>query len=304
MTRLANIEKAGYFPLPPPVTELILTHIIAPKGGRILDPCAGEGTALVQFAHSLNLDPFGIELHEERADKAREAVNQLLGERAGHNQTAQVLQDSYLNLSTSRRGYNWLYLNPPYDHDEEDGRLEYQWLVRTRPWLQPGGLLVWVVPQHLLTMRKATRYILSWFDQVQVYRFPDDLYGRFRQIVLFGVHRPKAVVPDEELVTNLIYKGQDIAALAPLTPVTEAMYALPPLVVKPNGFKFRSQFVDLADALAEARQRGAATSKAWQEHLDPQHEQVALRPLTPLKIGHMNSVIAAGHLSAPGNWCC
>jgi hypothetical protein len=23
--------------------------------------------------------------------------------------------------------------------------LEYQWLVRTRPWLQPGGLLVWVV---------------------------------------------------------------------------------------------------------------------------------------------------------------
>jgi hypothetical protein len=41
MTRLANAEKAGYFPLPPSVTEKILTHIAAPHNGLILDPAAG-----------------------------------------------------------------------------------------------------------------------------------------------------------------------------------------------------------------------------------------------------------------------
>ncbi|MBK8904447.1 MAG: hypothetical protein IPM53_24930 [Anaerolineaceae bacterium] len=47
MTRLAYVKKAGYFPLPQTITDTIYGHIIAPHGGRILDPCAREGTALV-----------------------------------------------------------------------------------------------------------------------------------------------------------------------------------------------------------------------------------------------------------------
>jgi hypothetical protein len=298
MTRLANIEKAGFFPLPVAVTELILTCITAPHGGRILDPCAGEGEALVALAEKLGLDPYGVELHEGRAAVARQAVEQLLESRSDAGEHGiHVLYDSYQNLITSRGGYNFLYLNPPYDHDDEDGRLEYQWLVRCRPWLQPGGLLVWVVPQHLLKFCKATRYILSWYDQIQVYRFPDDTYDRFRQIVLYGVHRPKAVVPHNELVEQLAVMAASKEALLPLAAAPEHSYTLPPLAVKPGAFQFRSQFVDPADALAEARQVGASTTTAWREHLDPNSAQVPLRPLTPLKIGHMNSVIAAGHLN-------
>ncbi|MCZ7673806.1 MAG: DUF6094 domain-containing protein [Chloroflexi bacterium] len=296
--RLANLEKASYFPLPPSATDLILTHITAPHGGRILDPCAGEGTALVTFAEKLNLEPFGVELHEGRAEAAREVVNQLVVSQAmADEHTTRILHDSYLNLITSRGGYNLHFTNPPYQHDEEDGRLEYQWLVHTRPWLQPGGLLVWVVPQHMLRFRKATRYILSWYDQVQIYRFPDETYDQFKQIVLFGIHRPKAVTPDGEMVEKLAQQAVGREMLPPLTAVPEHVYTLPPLTVKRGAFKFRSQFVDPADALTEARQLGASTKTAWQEHLDPDSAHVPLRPLTPLKIGHMNSVIAAGHLN-------
>ncbi|MCZ7672317.1 MAG: hypothetical protein M5U34_36950 [Chloroflexi bacterium] len=63
---------------------------------------------------------------------------------------------------------------------------------------------------------------------------------------------------------------------------------MPPLTVKRTAFKFRSHFVDPADALTEARQMGASTKPTWHEHLDPATTHVPLRPLTPLKIGHMS----------------
>ncbi|MCB8980634.1 MAG: hypothetical protein H6657_24755 [Ardenticatenaceae bacterium] len=297
MTRLANTEAAGFYPLPPSVTDLIIPTITAPHGGRILDPVAGEGTALITLAEKLGLDPFGVELHEGRAQAARDAVSQLVAQNSAGAFSTRILHDSYRNLVTSRGGYNLLYLNPPYDHDDEDGRLEYQWLVHTRPWLQPGGLLVWVVPQHMLRFRKATFYILSWYDQVQIYRFPDDTYDRFKQIVLFGVLRPKATAPDSEMVERIAQLAVGKEMLLPLTAVSEPTYTLPPLIVNHSAFKFRSQFVDPADALAEARQLGVSSKAAWREHLDPNCANVPLRPLTPLKIGHMNSVIAAGHLN-------
>lgn len=299
MTRLANLEKAGYFPIPPAVTALIRYYIAAPYGGRILDPCAGEGTALVALARALNLEPYGIELHQGRAQAARQAVETLLEEHTREQPAgaSHVLQDSYQSLITSRDGYNLLYLNPPYDYDNEDGRLEYQWLWRCRPWLQPGGLLVWVVPQHLLKFRKAARYVLSHFDDVRVYRFPDDTYEQFRQIVLFGVRRRKATTPDIENVDKMRTLAEGKEALEPLAAAVEPCYTLPSLVVSGSSFKFRSMFVDPADALAEAAQYGASTTDEWRRHLDPTTAEAPLRPLTPLKIGHMNSIIAAGHLN-------
>jgi hypothetical protein len=278
MTRLANIAKAGYFPLPDPVTELVQTHLAAPHGGRILDPCAGEGEALVGFAGKLGLDPFGVELHEGRAEAARQAVNQLVAapaaaagdmarRREDASPTTRVLHDSYLNLITSRSGYNFLYLNPRMIMTTRTAVWNTSGSSATRPWLQPGGLLVWVVPQHLLKFRKATRYILSWYDRVQVYRFPDDYYERFRQIVLFGVHRPKAVVPDGEMVERWrSWPEQRCATSAngrARTPLHAASLSckvgrvqIPFPIRRPGRCPGRSP-------------AGGRLQTAWREHLDP-----------------------------------
>jgi hypothetical protein len=58
MARLASIEKAGYFPCPTTVVQaLVLRHVrlhpwaVAPT--YILDPCAGEGSAVHTFAQAL-----------------------------------------------------------------------------------------------------------------------------------------------------------------------------------------------------------------------------------------------------------
>ncbi|PID86885.1 MAG: hypothetical protein CSB13_02120 [Chloroflexi bacterium] len=102
MSRLANTEKAGYYPLPPSITDLIISHFITSHDGRILDPAAGEGTALITLAEKLGLEPFGIELHEGRANAAREAVNQFMAQNDEDAFLTRILHDSYLNLITSR----------------------------------------------------------------------------------------------------------------------------------------------------------------------------------------------------------
>jgi len=102
MTRLANVEKAGYFPLTPAVTGLIAGHISAPYGGRLLDPCAGEGTALVTLAEKLGLEPFGVELHAGRAGTAQQRVARFLESHFPAAERLHLLQEGYLNLVSSR----------------------------------------------------------------------------------------------------------------------------------------------------------------------------------------------------------
>lgn len=61
MARLASQEKAGFYPIPPTITDLIRSHISAPHGGRVLDPCCGTGIALVTLAEMLRLEAYGVE---------------------------------------------------------------------------------------------------------------------------------------------------------------------------------------------------------------------------------------------------
>ena len=167
MTRLKNQEKAGYFPIPLEVTSLIEKYISAPDGGRILDPCAGEGVALHSLSQGLGLNAYGVELAEDRARMAQVWASN------------HILHDDYRNLKATKSAFNLLFVNPPYmfaaDGDKEAGRAEYQWLVNTRPFLMPGGLLVYVVPHKMLAHRKTVRYLASWYDDVQVKKFPDEI---------------------------------------------------------------------------------------------------------------------------------
>lgn len=313
MTRLANKEKAGYFPLPPSVTPLIASHIAAPHGGRLLDPCAGEGTALVKLADALTLSPFGVELHTERAHLARTQIQSWVQTRSQNDaatpmgERTRILNDSYQNIRTPRDSFNLLYLNPPYDDDQaengENNRLEYIFLRRVRPYLQPDGLLIYVIPHHLLRRRKLVEYLLSHFTAIQVFRFPDETYDAFKQIVLFGIRCARAVSVDPAAITALstLAEGETPLLikqqLEPLTLAKVPTFTLPSLLVRDEQFQFRSLFVAPADALAEARAMGASTKGAWKEHLGSNSQDMRLRPLTPLKIGHMNSIIAAGHLN-------
>ncbi|HCL3269978.1 TPA: class I SAM-dependent methyltransferase, partial [Pseudomonas aeruginosa] len=75
--RLArNFARNGYFPTDEVTLERTLQALTpAPSGRmRICDPCAGEGVALAEAAHTLGRDQvqaLAVEYDRERADHAR-----------------------------------------------------------------------------------------------------------------------------------------------------------------------------------------------------------------------------------------
>ena len=61
------LEKAGYYPTATNVAELLKTYFKPADSGRLLDPCAGEGTAASILANALNCQSWGAELSPARA---------------------------------------------------------------------------------------------------------------------------------------------------------------------------------------------------------------------------------------------
>ena len=74
--RLAAQAKMGYYPTPSSVVSLISNILVRQPLGkiRIIDPCAGQGTAQKELGESLKAETYGIELDRERGKIAQEVL--------------------------------------------------------------------------------------------------------------------------------------------------------------------------------------------------------------------------------------
>lgn len=182
MARLASIEKAAFYCTPPRVTELIRDSINVKGPGRLLDICAGEGDAAATLANAWGLESYGVELHAGRAALA-------------DSKMTCCLHGSYHQLDQTQLegAFNALFLNPPYDEgfSERDdgytrGRQEIEFLKFATELLAVGGLLVYVVPAAIVENYTFIQFIKSNFESIEVYKFPDPEYDRFKQVVLIA----------------------------------------------------------------------------------------------------------------------
>ena len=121
MTRLTSIEKGGFYPYPEDHLPA-LASLFAPDthGGKLLDPCAGEGTALQYLSNGWNLRPYANELDTERAAQC-----------VRHFGTIQAVQGDLYQLRASTGGFVGLWCNPPYvwDSTGSDKRRELSMFV-------------------------------------------------------------------------------------------------------------------------------------------------------------------------------
>jgi len=280
VARPTSRQKLGYYPTPPAVVDTMRSFLGFPGGGfSALDPCCGEGRALARLTAGTRALTYGIELHAERARAAARALGR-------------VLSSGYEDAWLSHGSASILFLNPPYDQDlrDDDGRAlrtERRFLRDTHPYLIPGGVLLYLIPQRRLDP-PTTRLLSSWFERITLYRFPDPEYRAFQQIVIFGVRKAHAALDDgEQGRLDRLWSGE----LPPL-PLAEApSYRVPPTPPIPL---FRSSRPDpwlLAEEVSQ--------SPAWRELWDSQprlNGRPRGRPPLPLHRGHLGLLLAAGEL--------
>src|SRR5215813_11994988 len=187
--RLEAQAKAGFYPTPAEVAEIIQTWIGQKAAGlrRLLDPCCGTGEPAARIAVAAACEAYGVEINTERARLAKKLLNK-------------VVAGDLFSARARPGAFSILYLNPPYDFDADDGRSELSFLKHTLPYLITGGLLLFVVPQRRITTRIA-RVLSAYFEDLKVRKFPADEFQSFGQIVIAGLKNMGAEVNGDVLAS-------------------------------------------------------------------------------------------------------
>jgi len=205
LARIESVAVGGFYPTPSHLLPSIVGLLRFPTyeneekwrkapAATIVDPCAGEGVALIALATAAagggrgTPVVYSCELESTRC----EALKKNLGVRDWHWSNLALSGDAFRATfeASDEKGASILYLNPPYDYDREFGRLEHRFLDRFASILAPGGVLLYVVPHYALSA--SAKMLARDFDSVLVFRFPVDEFVAYKQVVLVATRR---VVP-------------------------------------------------------------------------------------------------------------
>ena len=104
MARLISKLKLGYYPLPVEEAQKIRALLVPSAPYAAIDPCVGDGTALIEIIKDTGAHLAGIELDADRAAAATEK-----GIRTVHG--------SAFECRVLAETCSLLYLNPPYDSE-------------------------------------------------------------------------------------------------------------------------------------------------------------------------------------------
>ncbi|HEY6324408.1 MAG TPA: DUF6094 domain-containing protein, partial [Thermoanaerobaculia bacterium] len=295
MARPASQATAGYFPTP--------DHLIASIASRLalvrdryqepvfFDPCAGTGAAIVALAAAV------LRLHHEDARRHCQAIELESTRAAALARRLQVDNvhhgDAFTFGITAAPGASVLFLNPPYDTDPEHRRLEERFLARFSEALAPGGALVFIVPHYALAASAET--LASRFGSISVWRFPEEAFAAFRQVVVVAQRRSEATPPDRFTVERL----RAAAASAEGLPVLPDPGEAPTLTVRVSDadLQLTAQAIDVEALLARSRPFAVAPSLLG---LDRDVRQLLGAPLPvalPPRPAHIALALAAGLLN-------
>lgn len=286
---LARIEsrlKLGYFPLNVAEARRIRAHLGFPEqtSATALDPCAGTGKALAILTEGANVVRYGIELDSFRAEEAKATLDH-------------VVQGNCFDVQCAVESYGLLLLNPPYDFECSEGhneRTERLFLEHCFRWLQPGGVLVMVIPAQRVST--CSQVLAVHFREISIYRLTEPDSERYQQVVVFGIRRGRQerdrlkdieVSREKGRLWQLASKYQDLPALSS---ERERTYAVPP--GKPVQLVYRGLPLDVVEDILP---RSAAYRQAGRILFAPR-TTVTGRPLTPLHAGHVAILAVSGCL--------
>ncbi|MBM3299490.1 MAG: class I SAM-dependent methyltransferase [Deltaproteobacteria bacterium] len=279
--RIHGRIKMGHYPTPPRVVELIRNYLSLPASPfTALDPCCGEGHALAALVTRTSATTYGVELDHQRAEESKTRLYHVL--RCGIEETR-----------IQHRSCSLLLLNPPYDElnldEEADVKTERQeraFLRMTAPYLIPGGILVYIIPQNRLD-KAVARLLASRFERINVFRFPDPEFEDFKQIIVLGIKKADNMLDEGEALPLARVPKMDLPILSDNADIQYQIPVSGPLTL------FRSTLID-----PEELAKHMAQSPLWKRFaaLTTRTEIRIPRPPLPLHSGHLGLLLAAGKL--------
>ena len=273
--RTAGQARLGFYPTPDRVMHILKTWIAPhPDGWSVLDPCCGTGVARILGAPYT----YGIEIEHNRAQAARDGGG-----------FTQVITGAIESARVPLKSLSVLYLNPPYD-DGVAIRMELDFLRRATPWLQPNGLLLFVVSGPRVRNLMAS-YLAQRYELVGCWRFPDPDYADYGQVVVVARKRS---VPLTNGVSGVVYTKA--VATAPVLDVRgpcDDPWLVPP--GHPDGIRGAAWApAELLADLATTQHGGwSAVYRKSAQNAAP--SEVITTPLT-LHRGHLAIMLAAGQV--------
>ena len=288
--RLEGQAKGGFYPTPPRLIPMIgsMVNVMGQHGRntvvRVLDPCCGNGDALASLAEwwmskyrSTRVLTYGVELHSDRADEAAEKLDN-------------PISSDLFRTSIANEAFDILFLNPPYDHDTADKRVEHAFLTHCTHYLKTGGVLIYLVPRIRLGI--SARYLGAMYHSLKCFWFPFPERDDYDQVVLFAQKKGTNKLPSLSAEDQIVSWSQ-----GNLDDLVQERYATMYCTAsEPGDIQFYARGVDPLLSSQEARKTGLWASREISDSLWPTHQEL-VRPLMPLRRGHMAMMVAAGFLN-------
>jgi len=280
LARLSSHEVGGFYEYPPNYLPHVASLFAsAMNGGKLLDPCAGEGDALAHLSDTWGLTPYANELDHERTAACVEKFGAI-----------QAVQGDIFQLRASTNGFVGAWINPPYTFDmgSEEKRRELSFLKHSLKWVQTGGIILWVVYAHHVTADAAI-VLAKNCSRVDVWQVPKLHMGTYRQVVVIS----QIGTSQQEQASF----AQDILKQAQnprdLSIHDEPLYSFPsPHPVK--RFIFAPKILTPEITLAAIQTNSVHQSAQFQTLLEPPPPIDDIRPIVKPRGMQIGLVLAAG----------
>ena len=283
LAHLANRADYGFYPTDLEHVRMIKKAICFPETEiNVLDPCCGEGAALAELTSEKNAVTYGAELSENRAEKATEQLNQ-------------VAFGSFFRCKISVGAFHCVFLNPPYlsvmDEFGFRQRMERTFLSQSLPMLANGGLLIYIIPYYRAT-KEVCEILCKSLDNLRVYRFLEEEFKKFKQVVFLGTKRAKkeakVALQESDILFHALIQ-QDCIPL--ITNLSENRYILPdtPLTVK----QFKGSVINQSEIVRMLKASDSAEHLFDNRSLEEREQQ----PLLPLGVGHIGLIGGSGMMN-------
>jgi hypothetical protein len=219
MARLESVALGGYYATPAHLLPSIASKISTPKVTReicLLDPCAADGQAILTLSKCwFESEPtiYACELEHSRHESLENNLH-------WRSKSKALYGDAFRAYFAKNRasGVQILFLNPPYDTDKVHGRLEEKFLNRFTEALQSEGALIFVVPHYALASSAKT--LAKEYKNIHCFRFPNEDYASYKQVVLFAEKSTSLLEPDQVLLEKILSWSKDSSCL-PVLEVSE-----------------------------------------------------------------------------------